>query len=262
MDDIKPSHPFAEIFPLRIDGKEFEDLVDDIRRNGCFEAIIIYHDQILDGRRRERACKLAGKIPKYISVTDRWNDEKSLEYVMAKNLNRRHLSENERVLAAARYANARRGGNAGQNATQETDTPVVTTSQAAEQFNVGKRTLERARRIVTQGTEALQKAVAEGEMTVAVASEVAAEPKEEQEKVVEDVKSGKPVSINHRRSKQGKAIFDDKIIEKLIGKLAKAFDDRCQLRGEGRVKATECLDALDAVANAWRQWQASEERPK
>jgi N6-adenosine-specific RNA methylase IME4 len=49
-------HPLAEIFPL-IEGEEFDSLVEDIKRYGVREPVVVYEDKILDGRNRYRACR-------------------------------------------------------------------------------------------------------------------------------------------------------------------------------------------------------------
>jgi len=53
-------HPVAEMFPL-LQGKDFDALVEDIRHYGLIYPIIVYEDQILEGRNRYRAC-LAAKV--------------------------------------------------------------------------------------------------------------------------------------------------------------------------------------------------------
>jgi ParB-like chromosome segregation protein Spo0J len=49
-------HPVAEIFPP-LTGEDFNLLVEDIRKNGLREPILVLGDEIIDGRNRERAGK-------------------------------------------------------------------------------------------------------------------------------------------------------------------------------------------------------------
>lgn len=51
-------HPLSELFPL-MQGREFDELVADIKANGLREPIWTYQGQILDGRNRWRACEAA-----------------------------------------------------------------------------------------------------------------------------------------------------------------------------------------------------------
>src|SRR6516165_5048534 len=69
---LLPFHPLADMFPL-IEGKDFDDLVADIKQNGLREEISFVlvekggrevekggREVIVDGRNRYRACLKAG----------------------------------------------------------------------------------------------------------------------------------------------------------------------------------------------------------
>ena len=47
-----PLHPLCTLFP-RLEGREFDTLVDDIRSNGLREPIITHEGMILDGSYRD-----------------------------------------------------------------------------------------------------------------------------------------------------------------------------------------------------------------
>ena len=48
------AHPIANIFP-RMSDTEFDELVEDIKKNGLQEHIWLYEGKILDGRNRYEA---------------------------------------------------------------------------------------------------------------------------------------------------------------------------------------------------------------
>jgi hypothetical protein len=107
------SHPWSEIFPLLSD-RELETLADDIKANGLREPIVLMEEdgewKLLDGRNRYSA------IIRHLSLSDlsfvafspgpddqRPLSEAALAYVMSRNFLRRHLSDDQRAVIAARY---------------------------------------------------------------------------------------------------------------------------------------------------------------
>ena len=98
-------HPLVEIFP-RMEDSAFDALVADIKEHGVREAIWVYKGEVLDGRNRALACDQLGiKCP-----TREYKGKNPLAFVISMNLKRRHLSESQRAMAAARIANMTHGG--------------------------------------------------------------------------------------------------------------------------------------------------------
>ncbi len=87
-------HPVADMFPL-LEGAEFDDLVEDIRKHGLREPISLFEGNIIDGRNRERACIKAGVEPRYRSIKFD-NHEAAAAYVISKNIRRRHLTPEQK----------------------------------------------------------------------------------------------------------------------------------------------------------------------
>jgi len=89
-------HPACLLFP-RLSDAELQALADDIRQNGLLNPIVTLTGQILDGRNRLAACKIAGVQPRFVE----WKGEGSpLAWVVATNLMRRHLTASQRAVVA------------------------------------------------------------------------------------------------------------------------------------------------------------------
>jgi len=101
-----PFHPLADMFPL-IEGKDFDDLVADIKQNGLREEISFVLEKdgrevekggrevIVDGRNRYRACLKAGVTPMFRRV--RFNGDDGLRaFIISKNITRRHLTTEQK----------------------------------------------------------------------------------------------------------------------------------------------------------------------
>ncbi|MFT3905619.1 MAG: hypothetical protein QM718_04870 [Steroidobacteraceae bacterium] len=127
-------HPYSEIFPLLPDA-ELAELARDIGEHGLREAIWTYQGQILDGRNRYLACEKAGEIPEYRE----YKGKDPLGFVVSLNITRRHLTNEQRAMAAARIATLGKGGDP--NASRE----ALTQEQAAEQMHVSRSSVQRAK---------------------------------------------------------------------------------------------------------------------
>jgi hypothetical protein len=94
-----PIHPYAELFPQMF-SPEFDRLCGDILLNGLQEEIVIHEGQILEGRHRYLACLAKHVTPRFRPYAGECGSP--LAFVVSKNLHRRHLTESQRALVAAR----------------------------------------------------------------------------------------------------------------------------------------------------------------
>jgi hypothetical protein len=145
-----------------------------------------------------------------------WDDRcDPLAFVIARNVQRRHLGESQRALAAARLATLCRGQHASRvghpgahdqaaqvpasqglreapiGASRNETPATITIDRAADLLNVAPCSVDRARRVLERGDAALVQSVEEGIVSVNDAAKVATRPKDVQRAAVEAVRACK-----------------------------------------------------------------------
>lgn len=193
-----PFHDYANIFEL-IQGEQFDSLVDDVRRHGVRERIVIHDGKVLDGRNRYLAAIAAGLISQDDHPDDRPAlfqrfvpavDGDPLAFVISKNLHRRHLTVGQRAYALAEVERFRHGGARfeGQDASWQVDRQKSTNSgnraDLASQGEVSERSIARAAVVRDYGVEDLKDAVKRGEVPIAQAEQIARMPDDRQQEEV------------------------------------------------------------------------------
>lgn len=178
-------HPFAAIFPMMAEA-ELQDLAADIAGRGLEQPIVRDRGgRILDGRNRFLACEIAHVAP----IFETYEGDDALGYVISLNLKRRHLSESQRAMVAAKIANLGEGRPpAAKDVPLLDETPPiggVSAADAAKMLNVGERSVERAKIVQRDGVPELAEAVERDEIAVSRAAEIAKAPPEEQRRVVQ-----------------------------------------------------------------------------
>lgn len=89
-------HPACKLFP-QLPKEELRQLAADIKANGLQNSIVLHEGQILDGRNRWLACKIAKVKPTFIE----WKGQGSpVAWVISENLVRRHLTSSQRAVVA------------------------------------------------------------------------------------------------------------------------------------------------------------------
>jgi len=107
MKDTMKIHPLAEMFPMMPDD-ELAELAEDIRENGLLHPIILDADgQLIDGRNRLAACKLANVEPRFEELSG--HDPRA--FIVSANLERRNLSKGQQAMVLAHiYPEPEKGG--------------------------------------------------------------------------------------------------------------------------------------------------------
>lgn len=164
-------HPISEIFPM-MSQTEIAELAEDIKTHGLKQDIVIYEGKILDGRNRYRACQIAGvKI-----TTCQYAGDDPTGEVLSLNLHRRHLTESQRAMVGAKWANLKVGVFAGN---QHVSPPPIgghqsatqTRNEAAEKLGIGTSSIDRAKRVIKDNPELVEK-IESGEIKVNAAYEL------------------------------------------------------------------------------------------
>lgn len=97
-------HPFADRFAL-VEGQEFDELVESVRKHGNRQPITLTHDKrvLVDGRNRYRACVKAGREPAVRTLPATITEVEILDFIVAANIERRHLDAGQRAFLALEY---------------------------------------------------------------------------------------------------------------------------------------------------------------
>lgn len=176
-------HEVANLFPL-IEGKEFDDLVEDIRVNGLQQPIWTYQGKIIDGRNRYRACIEAGVEPQFRE----WRGNGSLiAFVVSLNLKRRHLTSSQKAMVAIEIermlgeeARKLQGARTDLFQNFEKGEPIHAAKQAAAIVGTNHQYVVDAKKIVELAPE-LKEVVLNGTMKIPEAKVVAAMPKDQRD---------------------------------------------------------------------------------
>lgn len=216
-----PVHPYAEMFPA-LEGEAKQALLQDLKENGQQEPVVLWQGKVLDGRTRQALLVYLKQPVKYREF--RGDDDKAFRFALSANLHRRHLTDQQRAMVAARAATLKphRPAAADNGAAR----PTLTVGQAATLLDVPERQVKKARRVEERGTKALKAALQEGLVTLEDAYHVARYPAKVQDAAVEKLKAGKAETLAKAAGvtvggRQGAVAFDWGKFEEAFGKLVR-----------------------------------------
>jgi ParB-like chromosome segregation protein Spo0J len=166
-------HPAATLFPM-MDADSFQRLKADIKENGQEKCITFFDGQLLDGRNRMKACEELGIEPSIEEIEDSGDGKfDPFRWVLSVNLHRRHLTESQRAMVAAKLATLKRGAN--QHSKEDAQICAPSMEQAADMLSVGKRSVTNAKQVLESGSKEMIEAVEQGDLAVSFAANVVTE---------------------------------------------------------------------------------------
>ena len=194
-------HPAAEIFPMLSD-EELDSLALDIKTHGLRHPLVMHDRELLDGRNRLAACKIAGVAPSFVE----YEGDSPVSFVISVNIKRRQLDASQRACVAVEIepmfaveAKKRQGQRTDIVANLPQCNQAKARDQAAEVVSVSPRMVQYAKEIKAKNPEAFER-VKLGEVTV---NEVQQEIK--REKRVEALKT-RQVELAHATPVKTKGI--------------------------------------------------------
>jgi protein gp37/ParB-like chromosome segregation protein Spo0J len=155
-------HPVALLFP-KMSAEEFTGLVESIRANGLLQRIVEHDGQIVDGRNRFEACKEAGVEPRFVKYAGK--AQELTQFIIGSNLHRRHLTESQRALIAAKLSAESRKGRP-----KNGSIDPFSVDDAAKALSVGTASVKRARKVLESGDVSVIAKVERGESKVSAAA--------------------------------------------------------------------------------------------
>ncbi len=183
-------HPLSKIFPSLPDD-ELHLLAKDIKEHGLHSAITLHKGEVLDGWHRYQACLFAKVNPR----TQEYKGKDPAAFVKSMNWHRRHLNASQRALAEVQlseWATTGRPGNSAPGAEFSAGAEkAATTAEMAARAGTSKRTIEDAKSVELNGSDAVKEAVREGKISVKAAANIAKKPKREQKKAIKEAKAPK-----------------------------------------------------------------------
>ena len=158
-------HQLCELIPP-CTAEEFQELKEDIRKNGLQVPIKLFENKILDGRSRYQACldlEKVGHLVEFKPEPFTGTLKESLAYVISMNVKRRHLSASQRAMIAARLVTTTLGGDRSVILPTE-----INQEDAAKLSGVAVKMVTDAKKVLARSD--LAEKVVKGEVSVATAA--------------------------------------------------------------------------------------------
>lgn len=209
---------------------EYARLKSDIEANGQREDIVVWRGLLVDGRNRLKACEELSIEPQ---IAELMEETDPVQYALSHNLHRRHLTTAQRAIVAAKLATMQRGD----NQHSKEDTPIGGTSEdeSATLLNVSVRSLQRAKSVLSNGSDALSKAVESGDIPVSLAERL--------------IKTDCPEKIQAKLVSEGRKAIQEFIAAKKPPKPPKPKEQPAEETEEASVENKQAIKVLMSAKN-------------
>ena len=228
----------ANLFPEASPG-EYQDILASIEEIGQQDPIGVKDDLIFDGPNRLRACRELSVEPKFTELDA---DVDPLQYVLAKNLARRHLDASQRAVVAYKLsAWSKPGGDRRSEAYREgVDHSAImpngfSQEQSAKLLNVSLRSVRQAGKVLSEDSPAVAalrqavEAVGQRRVKLSDAAKVVDQPVEVQEQALDRVLRGESKTITSAVQQIKRQLTEAEEAEALETNLAKPIDETMTL---------------------------------
>lgn len=210
-------HPAATLFPM-MDAESFERLKADIKENGQDQRITFFNGMVLDGRNRLKACQELGIEPRTEEIEDDGVFD-PYKWVLSINLHRRHLTESQRAMVAAKLATLKRGRPSKENG----QICPFSTDQAASMLNVSSGSVKSAKQVLEHGSKEIIEAVEQGQLPVSFTAKVVAEEPDKRTQT-QLLKSGGKAALKEHVTEPSPYVDDkDEKAESAVGAFKKLW---------------------------------------
>lgn len=212
-------HPAATLFPM-MDAESFERLKSDIKENGQEKPITFFDGKLLDGRNRMMACQDLGIEPLSEEIEDAGDGSfDPFKWVLSMNLHRRHLTESQRSMVAAKLANM----NEGRPSKETLQICRVSTDQASSMLGVSPRSVASAKQVLEHGSKEIIEAVEQGHLPVSFTAKVVAEEPDKRTQT-QLLKSGGKAALKEHITEPSPYVDDkDEKAESAVGAFKKLW---------------------------------------
>lgn len=239
MSDLE-FHEAANLFPLN--EEELGVLAKDIRANGQHKPIELFDGKIIDGRRRYKACQIAGTKPTFMNVII----DDPIAYALSLNLHRRQLTPSQCAMIGqkamqmyTKQAKERQKLSKGRGEKGPVNLPDLkgdARDLAGKAVGVSGKLIDHANTVVNKGVPELEKAVNEGRLSVSSAAKIATTETEDTQKELAD--KAKFSGGRYRQPKVHEPKEEDDEAE---------TQEPIQSRGKGVAIAHEAINVLNTI---------------